>query len=225
MKKIIFILPLLSLFSCGGGGKSESAIADSLKAAMPQQLQGAWVMDDYIAKLDSTLSPRASWETMEGAVAMLMDKHTVNGDSMLGGMNWNNHEGYPFTIYFKMGSEKGTVATSLDMAMLDNKKGIVDLGAGMKDDKPQLTLYQYDSNGHLAAKRTFSRILDRQMDSDVSAGIDHLLNKKFLCGDYSVVDAAGKKINANFLEDGKTKGFDTYKYFHIASDFNDAFMN
>jgi hypothetical protein len=230
MKKQIllsFSALVLLLSSCGSAGNTADpkAIADSLQQAVMPSLEGVWIMKEYVDKLDSTLSPRASWEVMDGAVLLLVNKQSAHGDSIMMGVNWNNHEGGPATILLRPGIEKNSLSTTLDNISGD-EKGKVDIGfESTADGKSDLVLYQYNDQNQLIKKRVFRKVLPKQMDNDLSHGVDVLLNHKLLSGKYTVIDAAGKKQEAEFLEDGKTRGFEGHKFFNFRSDFMDSYSN
>lgn len=219
MKKLGLIGMLAMLAACGGNGASvenDKAVAEELRKTVEPNLEGVWVMSDFITKMDSARSPKIASDLLEGVVGININKASVRPDSMEGGVNWNNHEGSGFSIYFK----KGAAENSLKSALKDDK-GIYEIG--YKDKS--LVLYHYDAANKLIDERLFSKVLRKQLNSDLSFGIQYIVNKKLMEGKYAVTDSAKGKSQLELSVDGKVTGMADYKYYLVATDFMDAFSN
>lgn len=225
MKKLFFIISSTLLFSACGGGSTETVVddADSIRLNLIPYLDGVWVMNDYLNAIESNHSPRASWDTLTGPVALIINKYSMRNDSLIAGVNQNNHEGSAFTIFFKYGQEKNRLKTDLGVTEKGNR---VEIGYQTTETgKVFVTLYEYDDKNEVINQRFFKKVMDKQMDSDLSVGIDHAVNLRLFKGRFAYTNEAGKPDTAEFREDGKTKGFLGTKYYHIRTDFMDSFSN
>ena len=220
MKKIILFTGVLFLAACGGNEKPAAdakAEAEELKTTLLPNIEGVWVMKDYISKMESSRSPEVASDVLEGIVGIDINKASLRTDSLEGGANWNNHEGNGFTIYLKKGIAENSVKTALG-----DDKGFFEIGYA----DSSLVLYHYDkSSNKLIGKRMFKKVLRKQLNSDLSFGIQYIVSKKLFAGNYSCTDSASKKSDVEFTVDGKVKGFADYKYYLPATDFMDAFSN
>lgn len=226
MKRIFFITSCALLFSACGGSSTETVVedADSIRTNLIPFLDGVWVMNDYLKEIESNHSPRASWDTLNGPVALIINKYSMRNDSLVAGVNLNNHEGSAFTIFFKYGDKKTQLRT--DIGKVTGARNRVDIGYQLTESgKVFVCLYEYNDKNELVKQKFFKKVMDKQMDSDLSAGIDHAVNLQLFKGKFAYTNEAGKPDTAEFREDGKTKGFLENKYYHIRTDFNDAYSN
>lgn len=218
MKKILFLAGILFLAACGSDSPAadeKAEAAEILKNVVPN-IEGVWIMSDYITKMESTHSPKAASDVLDGVVGIDINKASIRVDSMEGGVNWNNHEGSGFTIYFKKGIAENSVKSGLT-----DDKGFFDIGYA----DSSLVLYHYDAGKKLLDKRIFTKVLRKQLNSDLGFGIQYIVNKKLLKGNYTCTDSLNNKSDVELTVDGKIKGLGDYKYYLAATDFMDAYSN
>jgi hypothetical protein len=224
MKKMIIGLSVL-LCACGGAEKKEAGdLADSIRINLVPKLDGIWVMNDYLKLIEENHSPRLSSAALRGAVCLVIDKYSMRNDSMVAGVNLNNHEGSPFTIFFSYGQDNTQLQTNL--GKVQGKNSRVEIGYQRTETgKIFLTLYTYNEKNELEEQRFFSKVADKQMDEDLSYGIDIAVNLRLFKGRFAYTDETGKSDTVEFREDGKMKGFADNKFYFIKKDFNEPFSN
>jgi len=218
MKKILLFAGILLLAACGGNSDSTSTheSVEELKTHTLPRIEGVWVMTDYITKMEAVRSPKQASDVLDGIVVLAVNKKYVRADSMDAGVNWNNHEGLKFTIYFKRGIAENSLQTSLK-----DDKGFFEIAA----QDSTMVLYHYDAGKKLIDKRSFTKVLRQEINSDMSFGIEYIVNKKLFKGMYACTDSLAKKSDVELTIDGKIKGLEDYKYYVAATDFMDEYSN
>ena len=119
MKKksfIIIILLILTHYStCWAvNSKINTYLEDSLIKKFMPIIKGSWMMTDYINSLKETKSPIISWEVLKECVDISIGDEIIDGRLEVG-VNFNNHEGYSFGIYFKVGQNNNSLKTDYNI--------------------------------------------------------------------------------------------------------------
>jgi len=207
-------------------GKDNISFTDSLKQKFIPIIQGVWVLTDYINEIEATQSPIKSMHKLmqpnpmhilDEIVTMVIDV-TNQSDTINVGASINNHEEYYFTIYSQTGQNDNSLKTNISSGYGD-RYNFYELSYKTINNVNYLLLYCYDKTNKLIGTRQFTKVADKQEEEDVAWGIQYIVNKKLLFGDFLLIDNENAKTQIKFTDDGSVKGFPEFKTYKIVTDF------
>ncbi|WPU95384.1 hypothetical protein SNE25_07590 [Mucilaginibacter sabulilitoris] len=225
MKNNLWLAFLLGIFiSCKSNTKQPvlkstetTPLMDNSKlliAEFKPIIQGVWVKSAYIDKVIQTKSPLAAAGEDNGMTTMIINTDQIAGDSISVGAGWNNHDGSNLILRFKAGSQKATI-----------QFGTGDLGYSVKGRDTILTTYwpgEKDKSKMIAThyKRAFKKNTE-----ELGLGLDYMINKGIIAGNYILTDDSGNKSKVNFNADGSVNGILNFKKYGINIDLNSDVMD
>lgn len=219
MKQIVALI-LITIFFLGCSSNkttnNDKNQNDSLQQSFVPIINGVWVLKDYINDIEKTKSPLKSADKLQGIVTLIIDGETQK-DSIEVGISWNNHEGNSFIAYFKLGNNKSSLKTNIPD--YENTTNYYELGYELEKNDTILNIYHYNKTNKLLDKKQFIKVAKKQTDNDVGWGIQLIVNKKILNGDYSIIDSTNSVKIATFKNDGTIIGFNNFKNFYILTDY------
>lgn len=224
MKNFLYILVILNFFlSCKSNTKQ--TIKDSTTTIKPTvdktqdliqkfkpAIEGMWVKTEYIDELGKTKSPLKSMP--DGIVEMHFDTDSIKGDSLLVPVGWNNHEGGQFILKFQAGISGNSLKAYIGT---DTSGGFHEIGISKLNKDTLLTLYHFDKQKKLIDKFYYKRIFNKVGDGDAT---HYVVNKQTIAGKYVLKDSLGKLSVVSFYNEGNVTGFQKFKTYSLAIDFN-----
>jgi len=217
MKQLSYLLlALFILTSCSNNKVSTSNQVDNLKQHFIPILNGVWVLTDYIEEIEKTQSPLKASDKLNGIVAMDIDEN-MQSDTIFVGISINNHEGYNFTTYFVQGQNSTSLKTNIPD--YDEESNYFELGYETGNNQTFLVLYHYNKNNQLIDKKEFTKVSDKVQNSDVSRGLQYIVNKKLFSGNYLSIDSKNSTGKVKFNSDGSLTGFPDFKTYYVITDF------
>ena len=225
MKKIILPFLIISFFiACKS--KTNSPLKDSVannKSAIDQSaelikkfkpiIQGVWVKADYIDKVIKTKSPLAAQDIADYITTMYINTDHVKGDSIIVSTVIGNHEGGDAVLKFQPGKSPSTIIL-----------GDGDLSYSIENGDTTLMLSQLDETKKLR-KTKYVKALNKQADDDNDYGMNYLINKNLISGNYTLTNSLGSKTKVTFNSNGKVSDFPAVKTFLINTAFGDPMSN
>ena len=218
MKLLILIIAVsLSLNACTSD--KQKVNSDNSNPAMSEQLnlQGAWVLKDYTTDIEKTKSPLKSAEKLTGLVSFYVDTIFKNDSVKVAG-SWNNHEGIIFTVYSKKAEKSNHLKT--DLQDYEEPSNYFEFGFETTEKETILTLFHYDKSNKLLDSKQFTKILDKQNNTDPTYGLQYFVNQKLVSGNYTMTDDKNAKSKVTFTNDGTVTGFPNFKNYYISTDFS-----
>ena len=220
MKTVIFSLALgalSGLLACSNSTptnrETPKSIANTLTA---KDLEGSWVNAEYLDALKEIRSPRQSAEKM-GQIALLNFKpDDLKGDSLIGELSYNGHEGGQYCVVFKAGKVPNSVR--FGEYSTDN----TDTPSDLTLENGILTIAHHDPNevqpqGRVRAPykfRRFSTAVQSLDDGNSMAVIQTLF-----AGDWTMTDKMGKKRPIKIDNLGKITGVPDYVQLSVLTDY------
>ncbi|MFN8713875.1 MAG: hypothetical protein ACK5Z2_13600 [Bacteroidota bacterium] len=190
--------------------------ADSLKQIFAPILKGTWVLTNYMNAIAQTKSPLKSAEKLQGFVALHINDANQS-DSMAVDASLNNHEGFAFVVYFQAGQNSACVKTNL--IDNDDKSAFYELGYEIVDGSAFLFLYHYNKSNALLDKTQFSKVADKQIANNPSAGLQYMVNEKIFSGNYLLIDTKNSSQKISLKSDGTLSGHTTFTTYSVTTDF------
>ncbi|WP_183563639.1 hypothetical protein [Mucilaginibacter sp. SP1R1] len=176
-------------------------------------IQGVWVKSDYVDKVIKTKSPLAAADETAGMTTMYINTDKIMGDSLVV-LAGDNHEGTEFTLKFKAGKRKATILL-----------GSGELGYSINNGDTVLTTYIPDeNNSNKLIATNYRRALIKQGDN-LGYGLDYIINKGLIAGNYNSTDSAGNVSKVSFNAEGSVRGFLNFKTYNINIDLNSDVMD
>jgi hypothetical protein len=222
MKKIYPLILAAFIISSSCSNEKTSGLSNKTKedASLKQQfipaLNGIWVLTDYINEIERTLSPLKSSEKLHGIVSMEINT-TAASDSIEVGANYNNHEGYNFTVFFETGHNANSLKTNIQD--YEEHSNFYELGYETIKDETFLFLYHYNKSKKLLKKSQYSKVGDSKSKLDAASGLQYMVNKKLFTGSYLLTDSLNSTTNIKMNSDGSLTGHKVFKNYHILTDF------
>jgi hypothetical protein len=228
MKQLTFIfLALIALVNCSNKkiSISDNNIndislidnnIDGLKQNFLPIINGIWVLTDYINEIEKTKSPIKSRHKLDGIVTMVIDAKNQS-DSIKVGASWNNHEGYEFVVYFQTGQNSHSLKT--DISNYYDYLTSYELGYETINNEDYLFLYRYNNKNELIGKMQFSKVANHQQNNDAAWGLQYIVNKILLSGEFLLIDSANIKTQIKFNNDGSLIGFQNFDAYYIITDY------
>lgn len=176
---------------------------------------GVWVATDYIDEIRKTKSPLRSGAKLQGIVTLIIDTSDAT-DSIDVGASLNNHEGYNFTAYLIPGLHGENLKTNI--VDYNNKYAYYELGLGKADSENSLVLYHYDKTDKLIDKKQFTKVANNQADVDAGWGIQYVVNKELMAGNYLMTDSLGHVAKVAFGLDGSVNGAGRLRTYYLETD-------
>lgn len=227
MKKILFTFLVVSVFiSCKS--KTNPTVNDSLVNNSPTKnqtdeliqkfkpfIQGVWVKADYFNKVIKTKSPLAAADEATGITTMYINTDHIKGDSIVVSAGIDNHEGGNPVLKFQPGKNPSSIIFN------DGE-----LSYSVENGDTVLTLLQFDEAKKLLIKTKYIKALNKQADDDIGYGMNYIINKNLISGNYTLTDSLGIKTRVTFNNNGKVSYFPGLKTFFIDTDHgNDPMSN
>jgi len=179
-------------------------------------IQGVWVKVDYLDKIIRSKSPVASRDLAWGITTLIIDTQSIDGDSLLAGASFNNHEGGSVVIKFKSGKSISSICAG---------KG--DLSFNIANGDTTLIYIEQNADTHknIVSKYRRALIKPRSADDDAAYGLDYLVNKALFAGNYVYNNSAGQQPIVTFTNDFRVKGLEGFKTFLPLIDMSTGPMN
>jgi len=168
--------------------KSDNGQTEKLIEKFKPIIQGVWVKKDYIDKVIQTKSPLAAIDECRGITIMYINTDHIEGDSLQFIAGYFNHDSGNVTIKFQPGG-------SLSSILFNDK----DLNYSLENGDTTITVFQYDNRKKLIVKAKFIRVLNRQFDDDLGYGMNYIINKEILSGNYTLTDSTGRVSKINLM--------------------------
>jgi len=232
MRKIVFIIfAVFILISCSNNEttlENDSSQMDnntsqmeSLKQHFIPKIKGVWVLTDYINEIEKTKSPLKSrhklYENNFNTITTMVIDVANQSDSIEVGAGMNNHEGYDFVIYFQAGKDENRLKTNI--IDYDEESNFYEIGYEIKNNITYLFLYHYDKTNKLIGKTQFSKVVEETQDNDLGFGLQYMVNKKLLSGNFTLIDSTDRKTKIKFNADGTLTGFLNFKTYYVLTDY------
>jgi hypothetical protein len=220
MKTIIFSLTLgaLSILSaCSNTTPTNKETVKSIANTLTvKDLEGSWVNAEYLDALTETRSPRQSAEKM-GQIALLNFKaDALKGDSLIGELSYNGHEGGQYCVVFKAGKAPNSV--QFGEYSPDNTATPSDLTL----ENGILTIAHHDPNevqpqGRVRPPYKFRRFSPTVQSLDEGNSIAVI--QTLFTGDWTMTDKTGKKTPIKIDNLGKMTGNPDYVQLSVLTDY------
>jgi hypothetical protein len=214
MKRVFFaLISLCILISCKSNTKKTSQESDQpakLMAEFEPIIHGAWAKISYVDKVIKTKSPLAAIDQAQGITALLFDRNTIQGDSLLVVAGWENHDSNEITLKFKRGTHEHSLLF-----------GAGELQYAIVNKDTLLTIYLPDNKTHNIQATVYKR--SPVKNDDIASGLAYFINKGLIAGNYIIKDKPGNIIN--FLAPGEINSFLNFTSYSINIDLNSDAMD
>ena len=224
MKNFLYALLASGIFySCKSNtnqtAKDTSSARDSKQTqALIRQfkpiIQGVWIEKNYIEKVIKTRSPLAAADEIKGNTILYINTDHLKGDSLIIPAG-DNHEGTQFTVKFHPGKSSGSIKIS--------EGG--ELGYSIKKGDTILLLSFFDDQQKKMITTKFIKALNKQPDDDLGYGMNYMINKGLIAGNYTLTDSIGNISRVRFNNDGTVSGFLNFIKYNINIDLNEEPMD
>ena len=222
IKITLFSLALGTLSLLSACSNANSTNKDVLKYAAntltAKDLTGSWVNAAYLDALTESHSPRQSADKMGDIALLNFSPENLKGDSLIGELSYNGHEGGQYCVLFKAGKNPNSV--QFGEYSPDNNATTSDLTL----ENGVLTITHHDPNevagqagGRVKAPlkfRRFSSTVQSLDDGNSMAAIQTLF-----AGDWTMTDKTGKKTAMKIDNAGKITGVPDYAYMTVLTDY------
>ena len=216
MKRILYIAAFATIFtSCtNGDGDKDAAKNKGLDQSAEMLVQfkpvinGVWVKKNYLKKVLKTKSPVEANDRVNGITTFAIDTEKIKGDSLIVPISYANHKGSKVTLKFQPGRNTTTI-------MLGNDE----LSYTIKRNDTTLVIYHYDSQKKETTSDKYIKAFNKQPNEDIAYAMTYMINQGMISGTYQGTDAAGKKFNMVFTDDGKVSGYPGLSTYFIQNDF------
>lgn len=221
MNKILFaILLLYMLASCKSGTKQPAQVSAATKPDPTQSLiqnikpiiQGVWVKQDYIQKVIQTKSPIQATDKVTGITTMHINPTQIDGDSLVVRVGYDNYQPGDVILRLRPGKNKAAFLF-----------GENELGYSTQNNDTTLVLYQYYNKQWVLTP--YVKALKQSTGNDLQEGINYLINKGLIAGNYTLKDSTGKVIDILFKDDGTVSGLSNFKRYFVENSFQSKKMN
>jgi len=225
MKNTFYAFIIISLlFSCksntnqhsGGTVKTKSVSNQSealIKKFMPI-IQGAWVNQVYINKIIKTRSVLSAMDKAHDFITIYIDKSSIKGDSLVAPTG-DTHDGSQITLHFQNGTSPMTIKAF--------EGG--ELGYTFEHRDTILFFTRFDNANKRSITTKFVKSVNSLPKGDLELGINYLINKAIISGNYTMTDTSGSSTKITFTNDGKVHGFLNHSEYRINFDLNSAPMD
>jgi hypothetical protein len=171
-----------------------------------------WVKQDYIEKVIKMQSPIQANDKVIGITTMHFNSATINGDSLIARVSYDNHQAGGVTLKFKNGKNPSAMPF-----------GENELGYSIQNGDTTLILYQYYNKQWVQTR--YIKALKQSTGNDLQEGINYLINKDLIAGTYSFTDSLGKIKDVTFNADGTVAGLLNFKRYFVENSFESKKMN
>jgi hypothetical protein len=220
MKNSFYTFLIISLlFSCKSNTKQKSqdtlksqSVNNQTEALIKKDLsimQGVWVKQDYIDKITKTRSVLSAMDEAFDIITIYIDKSNIKGDSLVAPTG-NSHEGSEIILHLQKGS---------------TPESIKDFGGGevrysFEHGDTILLFTRIDDSNKKSITTKYIKALNTipKPDGYLGSGIDYLINKALVSGNYIMTDTTGSSTKVSFTNDGKVSGFLNYSKYGINFD-------
>ena len=183
-----------------------------------KDLAGSWVNAAYLDALTESRSPRQSADKMGDIALLNFSPDNLKGDSLIGELSYNGHEGGQYRVVFKAGKNPNSV--QFGEYSPDNNATPSDLTL----ENGLLTITHHDPNevagqprGRVKAPLTFRRFSPTVQSLD--DGNSHAAIQTLFTGDWTMTDKTGKKTPLKVDNAGKITGVPDYAYMSVLTDY------
>lgn len=173
-------------------------------------MHGAWAKSSYVDKVIKTRSPLAATDQAQGITALLFDRNSIQGDSLLVLAGWGNHDSNEILLRFKQGTR--------DRSLLF---GAGEIQYTVVNKDTLLTIYLPDDKTHDIKATVYKRSPVKK--DELSSGLAYFINKGLVAGNYILKDKPGEIIN--FLATGEISNFLNFTSYSINIDLNSDAMD
>lgn len=220
MKTVIFSLTLgalSGLSACSNQTPTNKEVSKSISNTLTaKDLEGSWVNVRYLDALTETRSPRQSADQMGDIALLNFTPANLKGDSLIGELSYNGHEGGQYCVFFKVGKVPNSVQFGEYSA--DNTSTPSDLTL----ENGVLSIAHHDPNEVQAQGRVkppyrfrrFSTAVQSLDDGNSMAAVQTLF-----AGDWTMTDKTGKKTPIKIDNLGKITGVPGYAQLSVLTDY------
>lgn len=218
---ILFIIILIA--GCGSDKKeitidteNKVSIADSLKQQFLPIIGGSWVGRNYLALLEENKSPMKSFEKADGIFSVIIP-FEAEKDTAWVNIDYNNHEADGFTVYFKPGTQKASLATNYKM--YDRETDFFELSYAVTNRDTILFINRFNASKKLVKSMAFKRV-SRETATDYSGyPVEVAVNKLLFEGEYTYTDSLNQTGKVVFKDDGTVTGFGKFVKYYVNTDY------
>ena len=214
------------LFSCKSNTKQKAQ--DTLKSQSVDNqskdlikkdlsiMQGLWVKKDFINKITKTRSVLTAMDEAFDLITIYIDKDNIKGDSLVAPTG-NSHEGSQITLHLQNGS------TPESIKVFEGGE----VGYSFEHGDTILFFTRFDDSNKKPITTKYIKALNTipKPDGYLGSGIDYLINKALVSGNYIMTDTTGSSAKVSFTNDGKVSGFLNYSKYGINFDLNSDVMD
>jgi len=225
MKNSLYLLFIITTFlSCKSNTKK--AAIDSNATNLPSDssqalikkfkpvIQGVWVKADYINKVAKTKSPAEAEDEAIGITIMNINTDKIKGDSLVVNAGYGNHEGGDAIIKFKAGKLPGAIVFNSG-----------DLNYSIENGDTILITHLIDDDTKKIKIVKYVKSLNSEPDDNLGLGMDYLINKNLIAGNYVMTDSLGNNTKVTLSALGKVTGMPGLDTYWISDDIGGEPMN
>lgn len=216
MKIALFSLALgaLSLFvACSNAQPINKEAAQTVsKTFSAKDLDGSWVNAAYLDALTQSRSPRQSADKMGDIALLNFNAKDLKGDSLIGELSYNGHEGGQYCVVFKTGKVPNSVQFG------EYSPDDISTPSDLTLENGVLTIAHHEPNeGKVKPPmqfRRFSPTVQSLDDGNSIAAIQTLFT-----GDWTMTDKTGKKTPIKIDSVGRITGAPYYVQLSVLTDY------
>lgn len=179
-------------------------------------MQGLWVKKDFINKITKTRSVLTAMDEAFDLITIYIDKDNIKGDSLVAPTG-NSHEGSQITLHLQNGS------TPESIKVFEGGE----VGYSFEHGDTILFFTRFDDSNKKSITTKYIKALKTipKPDGYLGSGIDYLINKTLVAGNYMMTDTTGSTSKVSFKNDGKVTGFLNCSKYEINFDLNSDAMD
>lgn len=221
LKNLIYAIScIFFMVSCKSGTKQPAQVSIATKPDPTQSLiqnikpviQGVWVKQDYIEKIIQTKSPIQATDKVTGITTMHINSAQIDGDSLIVRVGYDNYQPGDVMLKFRPGKNRSAFLFGED-----------ELGYSTQNNDTTLVLYQYYNKKWIPTP--YVKALKKSTGNDLQEGINFLINKGLIAGNYTLKDSTGKVNDVVFKNDGTVSGLSNFKRYFVENSFESKKMN
>ena len=186
---------------------------DSAKTLTAKDLEGTWINVAYLDGVAKTHSPRLSF-AQSGEISQLnfLPKN-LKGDTLVGELSYNGHEGGQYLVVFKAGKQPNSVRFG------EYSTDVKETPSDLSIENGVLSITHHDPNegGRVKAPYRFRRISRSPISLDDGSGV--AVVQTLFVGDWLLKDAAGKSTMVSIDSLGNFKGKTNYVKLSVFTDY------
>ncbi len=213
MKTFIYVWVLCATSFFIACSPSSPTAKESSKALTVKELEGSWVNAVYLDDLAKTRSPRQSFDKIGEIAQVSISSKGLKGDTLIGGLSYNGHEGGQYLIVFKAGKQPNSIRFGELLSDLQEATSDLIIENGL------LTISHHEPNdgGRVKAPSRFRRISTTPQGIDDGNGIGVI--QTLFTGDWMMTDAGGKITMIKIDSLGKVTDAPNFDQLSVLTDY------